>query len=243
MALRRLLQIGQHIRPTSRLTFSGVNSSFRAQTLRNVNIAAFSTKTVSNPHIRKFKSPADMQKDIDSLTSSTDVVRNYVGVIENMSSEQLVVETQLFPRESLDFYTRYNLCQTTEADKTSHSKYYTAARGGAQGDYRKDIEKKIENVVHCLTRFPSSKRAFLTIAPLSTDHTSDGDAKCLRELHFYLENDKLSCSGFMRAQAASIFPKNIHLIGTIMHQIAQRLNKKVGSYTHFVTTLVSAREK
>jgi thymidylate synthase len=199
------------------------------------------SKNLLNAGIKRFRDPSAMQNDLDLLTQKHDLVRNYVGVIEDMSSDKLVVETELFPPAALEFYTRYNLCQTSDDDEKNHSKYYNAARGGAQGDYRKDIQKKIDNVVDCLSKFPQSKRAYLTIAPLSTDHTSDGDAKCLRELHFYLENDRLCCSGFMRAQASAIFPKNIHFIGTVMHQIAARLNKKVGSYTHFVTTLVNAR--
>jgi len=181
-----------------------------------------------------------MFKDLEALTAGNDVVRNYVGVIEDMGS--LVVETQLFPRAALEFYTRYNLNQTTSADQASHAQWYNAARGGAQGDYRKDIGLKVDNVVDCLTKFPQSKRAVLTIAPLSTDHTSDGEAKCLRELHFYLEDgSRLCCTGFMRAQASSIFPKNIHFIGTVMQQIAARLKVRVGSYTHIVTTLVADR--
>lgn len=43
-------------------------------------------------------------------------------------------------------------------------------------------------------------------------------------------------------QAATIFPKNIHYIGTIMHIVARRLGVPVGAYTHFVTTLVDGRE-
>jgi len=113
------------------------------------------------------------------------------------------------------------------ADAELHAKFYTPARGGGQGDYRKGIAAKIDNVVDCLTHFPRSKRAIITIPNRSIEHTVDEDAKCLRELHFYLEEAPavgsaapsaapsmvLSCTGIMRAQAATIFPKNIHYIG------------------------------
>jgi len=183
-----------------------------------------------------------MYADIESVTRTVKVVRNYTGEIENMSPAYLVVETDLFPRGALEFYTRFNLNQTNEADKVAHAQWYNAARGGAQGDYRENIENKVGNVVDCLQKFPQSKRAVLTIAPASTDHTSEKDAKCLRELHFYVEGDgRLHCTGFMRAQAAAIFPKNIHFIGTVMNLIAKKLNRTVGPYTHFVTTLVNDR--
>jgi len=144
-----------------------------------------------------------------------------------------------------------------------HAAFYTPARGGGQGDYRDGIAEKIANVVSCLRAFPHSKRAVLAIphtraGSITADHTNTDEAKCLRELHFHLDDGpdpadpddataalppgpRLCCTGFMRAQAASIFPKNIHFIGTLMHQIARQLNVPVGSYTHIVTTLVNER--
>lgn len=78
--------------------------------------------------------------------------------------------------------------------------------------------------------------------------TVTDEAKCLRELHFYLDDPasgprRLSCTGTIRAQAASIFPKNIHdhFIGTMMQHIAQQLKVEVGTYTHQVTTLAEGR--
>ena len=88
----------------------------------------------------------------------------------------------------------------------------------------------------------------LTIAPPSLDHSVDEAAKCLRELHFCLERRgvdapvSLHCTGFMRAQAAVIFPKNIHFIGTVMHDIARRLGVPTGTYTHFVTAMFGTRQ-
>jgi thymidylate synthase len=159
--------------------------------------------------------------------------------------------------DALEFYSKYNLQQLdlerNPRDKELHSRFYTPARGGGQGDYRLAITEKIANVVSALTAFPQSKRAVLpiphTARPSSTaDHTETDEAKCLRELHFYLEDaeegsgtKRLCATGFMRAQAASIFPKNIHFIGTVMQTIASQLNVPVGCYTHIVTTLVDER--
>lgn len=186
-----------------------------------------------------------MHDHMEDLTGAYSIVRNYCGVVNNMSKEELVIETDLFPREALVFYTNHNLLLPVE--EAAKAKYYTAARGGGQGDYRDGITEKIDNVKQCLTEFPHSKRAVLTVpysSVFSKDvkHQDTNEAKCLRELHFYIENDdKLHCSGFMRAQAASIFPKNIHFIGSIMHLIGDSIGKEVGSYTHFVTTLTNER--
>lgn len=55
------------------------------------------------------------------------------------------------------------------------------------------------------------------------------------------DDERLHCTGVMRAQAASIFPKNIHLIGTVMHHVAESLGKLVGTYTHMVVHMIGDR--
>lgn len=172
-----------------------------------------------------------MNDDVVACTAGKTLVRNYIGQIEDMSEASLTVETELFPADSLTFYTRYNLNTldlSNPADAELHAKFYNPARGGGQGDYRVGIQEKIDNVVDCLTKFPASKRAVITVPSRSIDHTVDEDAKCLRELHFYLEpapaSDacgagaaaaapaggsgaaapmRLSCTGMMRAQVSS----------------------------------------
>lgn len=162
----------------------------------------------------------------------------------------------LFPADALEFYSKFNLLQLdpdhNPRDAELHRAWYTPARGGGQGDYREGIREKVANVVDCLRRFPYSKRAVVTIphthaGSITADHTVTDEAKCLRELHFYIEGEgaerRLCATGCMRAQAASIFPKNIHFIGSMMHDIARQLGDgiRVGSYTHQVTTLVDVR--
>ncbi len=104
---------------------------------------------------------------------------------------------------------------------------------------------KIDNVVDCLTRFPQSKRAVIAIsnAP-AAQHASDADAKCVRELHLYLdEAGCLSGTVLFRAQAVALFPKNIHMIGSIMSEVAMRLpgNPVLGTLFYLATILVADR--
>jgi hypothetical protein len=221
---------------------------------------AAASGSLLNAGLASFSTPREMYAHIRSLTSRHAVVRNYVGVVECMSGNDLVVETDLFPRDALEFYSKYNLNHLDVAnnarDAELHERFYTPARGGGQGDYRSGVAAKLANVVSALRSFPNSKRAVFPVPhsekPSSTaDHTDTDEAKCLRELHFYLEpiadsaanpqQRRLCCTGFMRAQAASIFPKNIHFIGTVMEYVARELNVPVGSYTHIVTTLVDER--
>jgi thymidylate synthase len=215
-----------------------------ATTPRSVQLA----RTFSTSQPREFATAVDMYEDILAKTEVTSTVRNYTGTITNM--QNFTIESDLFDAEILNFYSKHNLNLLDQkgVDAPLYEKFYTAARGGGQGDYRRNMEQKIDNVVSSLSQFASTKRAVMTIPSNadSPDHTVDDEAKCLRELHFYLEPSeqftKLHCTGFMRAQASTIFPKNVHFIGTLINTIAERLGVEAGSYTHFVTTMVNARE-
>ena len=153
-----------------------------------------------------------------------------------------LVETELFPKEVLQAYSLWNLEKPINDEM---KKYFNTDRGGGQGDYREGMAKKIKNVVDCLTVFPKSKRAVITICNNSSpSHTSDDDAKCMREIHFYLgEDNKLNATVLFRAQAALIFPKNIHFIGSLMEEIAEGLACKpsLGVLYYLTTLLVSDR--
>ena len=101
------------------------------------------------------------------------------------------------------------------------------------------------NVVDCLTKFPRSKRAVISISnePIP-DHSNDADAKCVRELHLYLDDGgRLSGTLVLRAQATILFPKNIHMVGTIMTDIASQLPQRpaLGTLFYLATILVADR--
>ncbi len=173
--------------------------------------------------------------------------RNFCATISCLSLAAATIETPLFPSAALSFYSQLNLGELDPAANAAHAAlaavWYTPARGGPQGDYRAGMREKVANVIDALQRFPRSKRAVLTVPNRNVSHEVDEDAKCLRELHFFIEGDgRLHASGFMRAQAVSIVPKNIHFIAAIMDRVATALGVPVGSYTHFVTTLVTGRE-
>jgi hypothetical protein len=171
---------------------------------------------------------------------------NFVGTISCLTLASATLETALFPAAALGYYSALNLGEIDSANPAHAAltaAWYSPERGGPQGDYREGMPAKVANVVDALRRFPHSKRAVLTVPQRNASHEVDADAKCLRELHFWLgEDDRLHCSGFMRAQACSIFPKNVHFIASLLDRVAQAVGKQPGSYTHFVTTLTSGRE-
>ena len=85
----------------------------------------------------------------------------------------------------------------------------TQERGGEQGDYRAGIDRKIANAIGCLKAESLSKRATITfpfsgIGSEENDWTNQGMNKCCRELHLYLEDGKLKCTGIVRMQNANV---------------------------------------
>jgi thymidylate synthase len=199
-----------------------------------------------------FKNPLGMYNFICELTRTVrdnkNKIRNFCGVIEEMDNNSIVIETELFNKEVLDFYSMHNMSKLDKIkDDEMYKKYYNQQRGGDMGDYSSFFEEKYQNVLDSLRKFPNSKRAIITM-PYSDKksyevlHSNDAEQKCLRELHFYIEDDLLFCTGFMRAQAAIIFPKNIHFIGSVFNRLAEDLGISLGTYTHFVTCLVYDRE-
>jgi len=61
-----------------------------------------------------------------------------------------------------------------------------------------------------------------------------GQNKCCRELHLYLEDGKLKCTGIVRMQNANIYVKNIHFFATLIDYVAKELGVEVGEYTIYV---------
>ena len=163
-------------------------------------------------------------------------IRNYNQTIDMRA---YTVITDMFPLDALKAYSAYNL---GDAIQDADKKYFNADRGGKQGDYREGMPAKIDNVIDCLRHFPNSKRALITICNNpAASHRSDDDAKCMREIHFYVEDGALCASVFFRAQAAQIFPKNIHFIGSLMDRIRTPLDLGMGHLHYHSSILVSDR--
>jgi thymidylate synthase len=185
----------------------------------------------------------DAFEKIASTLSTQRQMMNVVVEILDMTEHGYEVETVLFPKEALEAYTRYNMEETNFVDHTQ----FNLERGGPQGDYRVGMRAKIEKVVLALKTKSNSKRAVLTIpftdkCSLCVDLYDTDQWKCLREIYFSIGGDgRLHATGVMRSQALSIFPKNIHMIGTVMNTIAEQLGVPVGQYTHFCHFLVADR--
>uniref|UniRef100_A0A7S4VU00 Thymidylate synthase/dCMP hydroxymethylase domain-containing protein n=1 Tax=Ditylum brightwellii TaxID=49249 RepID=A0A7S4VU00_9STRA len=208
-----------------------------------IQCAPSNNLNVGFPH---FPTAKEMYTHLRSITKAGGefVVRNFVGVIEDISPDASLVETELFPRGALEYYTKKNMgwdYSQEEADM-----WQLAERGGAQGDYREGMQKKIANVIDCLKTEPLSKRAVIPIpfnseGSQEVDWKDQGQNKCCRELHLYLEDGKLKCTGIVRMQNANIYVKNIHFFATLLDYVAKELGVELGEYTHWITNLCHDR--
>ena len=176
---------------------------------------------------------------MSAMTADGTILRNFH---QSIDMSNYLVETELFQKDCLEAYSSWNLEKTIRPDQ---KKFFSELRGGSQGDYRMGMGKKIANVVDAINHFPKSKRAVITVPGTSfPDNKSDDDAKCMREIHFHVENGKLNATVLFRAQAALIFPKNIHFIGSLMDEIKARLNEDVelGELFYLASVLVADRQ-
>lgn len=199
-----------------------------------------------NYRFPSFPTASDLYTHIRALTEQGGdfTVRNFVGVIEDIRPESSIVETDLFPLGALEYYTAKNM--GWEYTKEEQEMWQMSERGGDQGDYRDGMPEKIANVIACLREEPRSKRAvipipFAEVGSKTVDWTNQGQTKCCRELHMYIEDGKLKCTGILRMQNASIFPKNIHFFATLLDHVASELDVPVGEYTHWITNLCHDR--
>ena len=122
----------------------------------------------------RFATASEMYRYIRDITKPGGdyTVRNFVGVIEDISPPVSVCETPLFPRGALEYYTKKNM--GWEYTQSEYETYQMDERGGEQGDYRDGMPAKIKNVIACLRAEPRSKRAIIPI-PFSSAGSKNVD--------------------------------------------------------------------
>jgi len=228
--------------------------ALRAPKSRHLATVTCAPSNNLNDMFPRFATAAELYSHIRTLSKNESkefVVRNFVGVIEDVSIAASTVETELFPKGALDYYTKKNMGWDYTQEEVDM--WQLKERGGEQGDYRAGITEKLNNAIECLKSEPLSKRATITF-PFSgeavggtggsetNDWTRQGVNKCCRELHLYLEDGKLKCTAIVRMQNANIFVKNIHFFATLLETVAKELDVEVGEYTHWITNLCYDRD-
>lgn len=95
-----------------------------------------------------------------------------------------------------------------------------------------------EQIVDILQRDPNSRRAVININVPHNRKSETNDEPCTICLVFTIRNNKLNCTAVMRSN--DIFfgtPYDVIFFTTMQKLIANALNIKTGTYTHFTTSL------
>lgn len=97
---------------------------------------------------------------------------------------------------------------------------------------------QIEKVIELLKYDPSSRRAVINLNVPNENVIETKDEPCTIALQFLIRNGKLNCTGMMRSNDIWFgLPYDIAFFTELQKYIADRLNVKYGTYTHFVTSL------
>jgi hypothetical protein len=102
-----------------------------------IKCAPSNNLNVGYPHFATASEMYDYLREISKPGGKEYVVRNFVGVIEDISVAASTVETELFPKGALDYYTKKNM--GWDYTQEEYDTWQMAERGGAQGDYRDGV--------------------------------------------------------------------------------------------------------
>lgn len=97
---------------------------------------------------------------------------------------------------------------------------------------------QIEKVIELLRKDPNSRRAVINLNTPNEHVIETHDEPCTIALQFLVRNEKLYCTGMMRSNDIWFgFPYDVAFFTQLQMYIADRLELKYGTYTHFVVSM------
>lgn len=97
---------------------------------------------------------------------------------------------------------------------------------------------QLEKIIELLRIDPNSRRAVININIPNKKVIETKDEPCTIALQFYIRDEKVHCTGIMRSNDVWFgLPYDIVFFTTLQKIVADRLNLKYGTYTHFATSL------
>lgn len=97
---------------------------------------------------------------------------------------------------------------------------------------------QIETIIDILKNDKNTRRAVLNINTPNPNVASTKDEMCTIALVFQIRNNKLNCTGIMRSNDLIYgLTYDLTYFTQIQKYIAERVGVKVGSYTHFTTSM------
>lgn len=97
---------------------------------------------------------------------------------------------------------------------------------------------QLDYVVNELNSNPNSRRAVISIYDGKESHLYSKDTPCTLAINFFIEEDKLEISVFMRSNDLVFgFCNDQYCFSNLQKMIADKLNISIGGYYHFATNM------
>lgn len=163
-----------------------------------------------------------------------DITKNIVS-IRGISASYLFAEMLWYftGRKDLKFISKFSTAWNGLSDdgETCNSAY------GYLMKYAFDFDQ-IEKVIDLLEKDPLSRRAKININAPNKSVIETKDEPCTMFLQFLIRDGQLHCTTVMRSNDIWFgFPYDVAFFTELQKYIADRLNVKYGTYTHFVVSM------
>lgn len=141
--------------------------------------------------------------------------------------------------ESLEFIEPYIVAYNKEEQE--NNKILGAYGPKIFGSEENGNESQLERVIKQLTERPNTKQAYISLSYASDYKVRKerySSPPCTIGLHFYVRNEKLSLTAFMRSNDAYFgLPHDLFCFTMLQELVACRIGLELGSYTHTSTSM------
>lgn len=174
-------------------------------------------------------------KELNNVQITLRNIEENIVSIRNISPAYLFGEWIWYftGRSSVKFISSFGSmwAKLTDDGVTSNSAYGYIIK-------RKHGFDQIETIIALLKEDPESRRAVININAANAHVITTKDEPCTIALQFMIRDGKLNCTAMMRSNDIWFgFPYDVAFFTELQKYIADRLQVKYGTYTHFVTSL------
>lgn len=165
----------------------------------------------------------------------TDITKNILTIRENFSLSYYLGESVWYGagKNDVEFISKFGKIWEKLSDDglVNNSAYGYILK-------RKHNFDQIEKMIELLKKYPNSRRAVMNINIPNENVIETKDEMCTIALQFLLRDGKLNMTGIMRSNDSwTGSPYDIFYFTELQKYVANELEVKYGTYTHFVSSI------
>ena len=181
------------------------------------------------------KATSGETREINNVKITLKDLEHNIVTVRNISPSYLFAEWLWYftGRNDVRFISEFGKIwkQMSDDGKTNNSAYGYIMQ-------KKFGFDQIETIIDLLKYDPQSRRAVININTPNEFVKSTKDEPCTIALQFLIRDNKLYCTAMMRSNDIYLgFPYDVAFFTELQKYIADRLNIKCGTYTHFVVSM------